>query len=237
LSGKTFESEDGQAYGLSDIAGKPLLVHFRGSWYPPCLEELPFINRRQGLLWNEGLLVVPLSRDSGGPAKVREIYNQLEIGFLPVFTDRLGSLAHEARIAKVPVTLFVNRDNREIGRLYGSVDWESPEMLEHFLACLLAGPVQTAWEHPGSGVSDHPAAGALPEQVGDHHDHHRRDLHRHGGLHQRERVKRIEFPAGCHGSATGHQHDEGRDGHEYHQYADCIHLAASVDSHDFQSKP
>jgi hypothetical protein len=31
LSGKTFESGDGQACRLSDLAGRSLLIHFRGS--------------------------------------------------------------------------------------------------------------------------------------------------------------------------------------------------------------
>jgi thiol-disulfide isomerase/thioredoxin len=141
LSGKTFESGDGQACRFSDLAGKPLPVHFRGSWCPPCLEELPSINRLQGLLWNEGLLAVPLSRYSGDPDKAREIYRQLEIGFLPIFTGRPGGLAQEARVANVPVTLFVRSDGREIGRLFGSVEWASPGMLEQVRAGQLAYPV------------------------------------------------------------------------------------------------
>jgi hypothetical protein len=76
---------------------------------PYCPEKLSSINRLQGLLWNEGLLVVPLNHDSGGPDKVREICRQLEIGFLPVF-------AH--RVATVPDTRQVNSDG---GKSAGSM--------------------------------------------------------------------------------------------------------------------
>lgn len=134
-----FESADGQAYQLSDLAGKPLLVHFWGTWCPPCLKELPSINQLQGQMWNEGLLVLPLSRNSGGPDKVREMYDRLDIGFLPLFSDRQGVIAREADISSVPITLYVNREGQEIGRLYGSAEWTTDNMKNHVRACLLTG--------------------------------------------------------------------------------------------------
>lgn len=145
LPAESFEDENGQQYHLSDLAGKPLLVHFWGTWCPPCLKELPSINRLQGLLWNEGLLVVPLSRDSGGPDQVRKTYDKLDIGFLPIFTDRIGKLAYHAGISSVPITLYVNREGQEIGRLYGSVEWTSEAMKNHVRACLLSGSAQITY--------------------------------------------------------------------------------------------
>lgn len=42
---QTFDTPDGLKLALSDFSGKPLLVNFWATWCPPCIEELPLLDR------------------------------------------------------------------------------------------------------------------------------------------------------------------------------------------------
>jgi thiol-disulfide isomerase/thioredoxin len=43
--GSVLETPEGQALPLQRFSGQPLLVNFWATWCPPCVEELPLLNR------------------------------------------------------------------------------------------------------------------------------------------------------------------------------------------------
>ncbi|MFT3813757.1 MAG: TlpA disulfide reductase family protein [Acidovorax sp.] len=45
LWGQTFTTPEGAPLSLQPFRGKPLLVNFWATWCPPCVEELPLLNR------------------------------------------------------------------------------------------------------------------------------------------------------------------------------------------------
>lgn len=42
---RTFEQPNGQALRLADFRGKPLLLNFWATWCPPCVREMPLLDR------------------------------------------------------------------------------------------------------------------------------------------------------------------------------------------------
>lgn len=49
----------------------------------------------------------------------------------------MGFFAHEMKVGKVPVTLYVNSEGFEIGRIFGLLDWDSDKVIRHVRSCLL----------------------------------------------------------------------------------------------------
>ena len=71
--------------------------------------------------------VVALSTDRAGPERVAEFFKDTRVKNLKVMHDRDGSVMRRAGALGLPVTLILDREGREIARMLGDADWDSPE--------------------------------------------------------------------------------------------------------------
>ena len=107
---------------------------------------MPSIDRLAGVLGGENFAVVALSTDRDGPEKVAEFFKGIRIKNLKVMHDRTRKVSRQAGVLGLPVTLILDRQGREVGRLIGPAEWDSPEARK-FLIRLIEmtgeGPPQT----------------------------------------------------------------------------------------------
>ena len=74
-----FETPTGDRLVLADLRGKPLLLNFWATWCPPCVSELPLLDRFHHEQRAAGWQVVGLAVDNLGP--VREFLGKHPVGF------------------------------------------------------------------------------------------------------------------------------------------------------------
>ena len=74
-----FETPAGGQLVLADLRGKPLLLNFWATWCPPCISELPLLDRFHREQQARGWQVVGLAVDSLAP--VREFLGKRPVGF------------------------------------------------------------------------------------------------------------------------------------------------------------
>ena len=74
-----FEQPGGGELVLATMRGKPLLLNFWATWCPPCVTEMPLLDRFHREHQSRGWQVVGLAIDS--PTPVREFLLQRPIGF------------------------------------------------------------------------------------------------------------------------------------------------------------
>jgi thiol-disulfide isomerase/thioredoxin len=129
IPGVQFADEDGRMRLLSDFQGKVVLLNVWATWCVSCRKEMPTLDRLQAKLGGPGFEVVALSIDRGGIAKVKEFYTEIGISNLAIYVDTSGRAASEFGIYGLPGTLLLDREGREIGRLAGPAEWDSPEMM------------------------------------------------------------------------------------------------------------
>ena len=94
------------------------------------------MDRLQGRVSPDQLLILPLVRDGKGLSEAVRFYKTHEITNLPVAADRFGKISHDHHIGALPQTLFVDQKGLVKGIVIGGVDWESTPVLELLNDCL-----------------------------------------------------------------------------------------------------
>ena len=131
-----FQDADGNSVSLLDFGGKVVLLNIWATWCVPCVAEMPALDRLQGELGDEGLVVVAVSVDLQGAAVVRPFYQKLEIKNLGIYLDPKSEYTRLLGADAVPSTLLFNRKGLFVGKLIGNAAWDSPEaiaLLRHYL--------------------------------------------------------------------------------------------------------
>jgi thiol-disulfide isomerase/thioredoxin len=129
---------------LADYRGKGVVVNFWATWCPPCVKEMPSLNRLRADLAGEGIVVLALSSDRGGAAVVGKFYAKKGITNLAVMIDEKSKVARAVGIPGLPTTVMYDAEGREIGRVLGAAEWDAPESIAFMRACLAPRSEQTA---------------------------------------------------------------------------------------------
>ncbi len=129
----SFEAGDGTLLTLSDFEGKLVLLNIWATWCGPCREEMPTLDALQAELGGTDFEVVALSIDRKGIEVVNEFYQEVGIEHLAPYVDPTGMASANLGAVGIPTTLLLDRQGREIGRLVGEAEWNTPEMI-NFLA-------------------------------------------------------------------------------------------------------
>ena len=163
-----FDDAQGQSRNLADFKGKVVLLNIWATWCGPCRKEMPALDRLQAALGGPDFEVVALSIDRGGMDAVRKFLADIGIRNLAMYLDSSGQALRTLSALGLPTTLLIDREGREIGRLIGPADWDSPEMVE-FVRCVVArSDAATAGKAPAPAAAplcagrsvDRPASGA-----------------------------------------------------------------------------
>ena len=133
----TFTDAEGKPYDLGDFDGRMLLVNLWATWCAPCVAEMPALDRAQQALEAEGWSVLPLSSDRGGKAQVEPFYQRTGLKHLRIWLDPRGAAGRQLGARGLPTTVIIDRQRREVARLEGEAEWDSPDMLARLRA--LAG--------------------------------------------------------------------------------------------------
>jgi len=123
--------------GISDLGslrGRVVLVNFWATWCPPCVEEMPSLERLQEALGPEGLVVVGVSVDRDEKA-VQDFVRRFGVRF-PILRDPEAHAAAAWRTTGYPETFVVSREGTLLRRFVGPAQWDTPEALGYFRSLL-----------------------------------------------------------------------------------------------------
>jgi thiol-disulfide isomerase/thioredoxin len=133
-----FADVKGDAKSLGDWHGKVVLVNIWATWCVPCREEMPTLDRLQAELGGRDFDVVAVNIDRGQGDKPKTFLAETGATHLQLYTDPSGKLFAALKTVGMPATLLIDREGREIGRLVGPADWDSPEALALIRAAIAA---------------------------------------------------------------------------------------------------
>jgi len=114
---------------LSDFDGRVILLNVWATWCPPCVAEMPALDKLQQLRGGKDFAVLALSVDSEGPAVVTAFLSKHGLKNLAPYIGRGRETFDHFRMSELPTTFLLGRDGSVWGAMAGPAEWDSPEAL------------------------------------------------------------------------------------------------------------
>ena len=136
MSAPTFEDKMGQPVNLDSFKGKVVVLNFWATWCPPCVAEMPALDKLQSELGGSDFEVVAVSLDRQGIKKSAPFYRRAGLTHLALYNDTRGDLLDAFKGKNLPMTVLLDRDGKVVGRMEGPAQWDSAEakaLIAHYL--------------------------------------------------------------------------------------------------------
>ncbi len=130
-------NEQKESIELARFNGKIVLLNLWASWCPPCIKELPALDRLQQRLGGDDFIVVAVSLDDD-PNLARQMFSDLSIQSMVLYSQSAENLGRHFPVDVLPTTFLIDRDGRAMGLLRSSINWDDPE-LDNLISRLIAG--------------------------------------------------------------------------------------------------
>jgi thiol-disulfide isomerase/thioredoxin len=125
----SFVGFDDSTVSFADYAGQIVLVNFWATWCAPCRQEMPHLAALEAALGSEDFQVVTIATGRNALPAIERFFDEISVDNLPLHRDPQQELAHDMGVMGLPVSVLLNRDGMEIGRLIGDADWSSPSAM------------------------------------------------------------------------------------------------------------
>jgi peroxiredoxin len=119
----TLATPDGGNFRLADQRGKVVLVNFWATWCPPCLEEMPAMERLWRRHKDAGFVLVAISLDAD-PKKVPPFVSARKFTF-PIALDPRMAVAETYGVRALPSSFVIDREGTMTGVALGPRSWDN----------------------------------------------------------------------------------------------------------------
>jgi peroxiredoxin len=132
IAAPEFDLKDAAGRGLTlkKLRGKVVFLNFWATWCPPCIEEMPAMEKLHKELEKDGLVVLAVNFQEG-PVRVREFLTKQNFTFAALL-DRDGKVAERYQAWALPVSVVINKRGEIAAKAMGARDWAGQESLRFF---------------------------------------------------------------------------------------------------------
>lgn len=120
-----WQTPDGKSANTDDWRGKVLVVNFWASWCPPCVEEMPTLDKIAQEYVSKNVLIVGIGIDS--PSNIRQFLEKTPVSY-PIMIGGLdgSALAKQMGNAQgaLPYTVIINAKGKSVFTKLGKISEE-----------------------------------------------------------------------------------------------------------------
>ena len=127
----TLPGLDGKMVSLADYKGKVVLLNIWATWCPPCVEEMPSMEKLYQELKDEGLEILAVSIDESGAQAVLPFMKKHKLSF-PALTDTKGAIKSLYQTTGVPESFIIDKEGIIIEKVIGPRDWAASGAIRFF---------------------------------------------------------------------------------------------------------
>lgn len=129
---------EGVHHRLSDYRGKWVVVNYWATWCPPCLEELPELERFHLDHQNKNAMVLGINMERITPEALRRFIDEQMLSY-PILMAEPASATELGKVPGMPVSFIVNPQGQVVARKLGAV---TAKLVEKMLAEQQSGKAQ-----------------------------------------------------------------------------------------------
>ncbi|MFA8301038.1 MAG: TlpA family protein disulfide reductase [Hyphomicrobiales bacterium] len=118
---------DGSIVHFKDLRGKPIFINFWATWCPPCVAEMPSIQKLYDKYKGKVNFIL-VSNESG--EKVRAFLDKHDYDFPIYYT--LEQTPQVFSSSSIPATFIINTNGNLVLKHFGVADWDSDNVHEIF---------------------------------------------------------------------------------------------------------
>jgi len=143
----TANTLDGEPRSLEDFGDRVILLNIWATWCPPCVEEMPSMQRLYAALEGEAFEIVAVSVDASLGQADEDGYVGGDVGefarsfglTFPILHDPDGRIRTIYRTTGVPESFLIGRDGIIVRKISSSVEWDTPAWIAEVRRLIAAG--------------------------------------------------------------------------------------------------
>lgn len=128
-----FNTSDGAKISLAEFKGRTVLLNLWATWCVPCRQEMPALDRLQGLRGSKDFAVVAVNIDTARLDRPKAFLEEIGVKNLKLYTDNTAgvfqTLKESGKVIGLPTTILIGKDGCEIGTMAGPAQWDSQDAL------------------------------------------------------------------------------------------------------------
>ena len=123
-----FKDENGKTVSLSSLKGKVVFINFWATWCPPCIHEMPSIDKlKKTFKGNDN--IVFLMVDVDGKIDKSSKWMKNKKFDLPVYVP-VGNIPPDYLGGAIPTTVILDKSGDMIARMEGGRDYTDPQIVK-----------------------------------------------------------------------------------------------------------
>lgn len=126
----------GKTHKLEDYRGKVVMVQFWATWCPPCLKEMPSMQRLEQKMAGKPFAILAVNMGESDKA-VRDFLAKMKIGFT-ILMDGEGEAVGAWKVFVAPSTFLVDAQGAIRYTLQGGAEWDEDEYMKKITEMLPA---------------------------------------------------------------------------------------------------
>jgi peroxiredoxin len=128
----------GRTVRLSGLRGKVVVLNLWATWCPPCVEEMPSMERLYGALRDADFALLAVSQDEDGKRVVAPFVERTRLSF-PVLLDPERQVGDRYGVSGYPETFVIDRNGLVVEHVIGPRDWDAPAQIAALRALIAVG--------------------------------------------------------------------------------------------------
>ena len=127
----TLPDLNGKKVSLTDYRGKVVLLNIWATWCPPCVEEMPSMEKLYQEMRGEAFEILAVSLDESGAEVVAPFMKKHKLNF-PALIDSAGTLKDLFQTTGIPESLIITKEGIILEKIIGPRNWASSGAIKYF---------------------------------------------------------------------------------------------------------